>query len=40
LSVWSSSTRPGPGPIWRPCGDGRRAASGSPPASRTVDGRP
>ena len=28
LSVWSSSTRPGPGPIWLHCGDGRRAATG------------
>jgi hypothetical protein len=26
LSVWCSPTRPGPGPIWRHCGDGRRAA--------------
>ncbi|MGY4167609.1 hypothetical protein ACVIM8_001682 [Bradyrhizobium sp. USDA 4529] len=24
LSGWSSSTRPGPGRIWRRCGDGRR----------------
>ena len=28
LSGWSSSTRPGPGPIWLPCGDGRRVATG------------
>ena len=28
LSVWSSSTRPGPGPTWLPCGDGRRADTG------------
>jgi len=28
LSDWSSSTRPGPGPIWLPCGDGRRVATG------------
>ena len=27
LSGWSSSTRPGPGPIWLPCGDGRRAGA-------------
>ena len=27
LSAWSSSTRPGPRPTWRRCGDGRRAAS-------------
>ncbi|MCK1540527.1 transposase [Bradyrhizobium sp. 179] len=27
LSGWSSSTRLGPGPIWRHCGDGRRAAT-------------
>ena len=26
LSAWSSSTRPGPRPTWRRCGDGRRAA--------------
>jgi hypothetical protein len=31
VSVWSSSTRPGPGPIWRHCGDGSRAARGCPP---------
>src|SRR5215467_9991998 len=36
LSVWSSSTRPGPGPIWRPCGDGRHAARGFPPKLHTV----
>jgi len=28
LSGWSSSMRPGPGPIWLHCGDGRRAATG------------
>jgi transposase len=28
LSVWSSSTRPGPGPIWPLCGDGPRADTG------------
>ena len=26
LRAWSSSTRPGPRPTWRRCGDGRRAA--------------
>ena len=40
LSGWSSSTRPGPGPTWRHCGDGRRAATGSPPRFRTAAGRP
>ena len=40
LSVWSSSTRPGPEPIWRPCGDGRHAAAGSPPRFHTAAGRP
>ena len=40
LSVWSSSTRPGPGPIWRHCGDGRHAAAGSPPRFHTAAGRP
>jgi transposase len=28
LSGWSSSMRPGPGPIWPHCGDGPRAATG------------
>jgi transposase len=28
LSGWSSSMRPGPEPIWLPCGDGQRAATG------------
>ena len=40
VSVWSSSTRPGPGGIWRHCGDGRRAGAGSPPKFRTAVGRP
>jgi transposase len=40
LSAWSSSTRPGPGPIWRPCGDGRLVARGFPPRFRTAAGRP
>ena len=40
LSGWSSSTRPGPGPIWRLCGDGRRAARGCSPRFRTAAGRP
>ena len=30
LSGWSSSTRPGPGPTWLPCGDGRRVGSRLP----------
>lgn len=34
LSGWSSSTRLGPGPIWRPCGDGaartQTSCQGSP----------
>ena len=38
-SAWSSSTRPGPKPTWRPCADGRRAAGGSPPRSRTDTGK-
>ena len=40
LSGWSSSTRPGPGPIWLRCGDGRRADTGSPPRFPTAVGRP
>ena len=40
LSGWSSSTRPGPGPIWRPCGDGLRAGTGLPPRFLTAAGRP
>ncbi len=39
LSVWSSSTRPGPRPTWHRCGDGRPAVRGSPPKSRTAAGR-
>ncbi len=40
LSGWSSSTRPGPGPIWRPCGDGRRAGADFTPRFPTAAGRP
>ena len=40
LSGWSSSTRPGPGPTWRPCGDGRRAGTDCPPRFPTAAGRP
>ncbi len=40
LSGWSSSTRPGPGPIWRPCGDGRRAGADLTPRFPTDAGRP
>lgn len=40
LSGWSSSTRPAPGPIWRPCGDGRRAGAGFTPRFPTAAGRP
>ncbi len=40
LSDWSSSTRPGPEPIWRPCGDGHRVAAGFTPRFPTVAGRP
>jgi transposase len=40
LNGWSSSTRPGPGPIWRPCGDGRRAGADFTPRSPTAAGRP
>ena len=40
LSGWSSSTRPGPGPTWRPCGDGRRAGADFPPRFPTAAGRP
>jgi len=39
LSVLSSSMRPGPGPIWRPCADGRHAGAGSPPRFHTAAGR-
>ena len=40
LSGLSSSTRPGPGQTWRPCGDGRRAGTGYPPRFLTAAGRP
>jgi transposase len=40
LSAWSSSTRPGPEPIWRLCGDGRRVARGFPPRFHTAAGPP
>ena len=40
LSGWSSSTRPGPGPIGLPCGDGRRVGKGSLPRFPTAAGRP
>jgi hypothetical protein len=40
LSVLSSSTRPGPEPIWRHYADGRPVARGFPPKLHTVDGRP
>jgi transposase len=40
LNGWSSSTRPGPRPIWRPCGDGRRAGADYPPRFPTAAGRP
>lgn len=40
LSGWSSSMRPGPGPIWRPCGDGRRAGTDFMPRFPTAAGRP
>jgi hypothetical protein len=40
LSAWSSSMRPGPGPIWRPCGDGRRVVRDFPPKFHTAAGRP
>ena len=40
LSDWSSSTRPGHGPIWLPCGDGRRAGAGFTPRFPTAAGRP
>ena len=40
LSGWSSSTRPGPGPIWLPCGDGRRAGADFTPRFPTAAGRP
>jgi len=37
---WCSSMRPGPKPIWRACGAGRRAANASKPRCRTAAGRP
>ena len=40
LTGWSSSTRPGPGPIWRPCGDGHCAGTDFPPRFPTAAGRP
>jgi len=40
LSVWSSSTRPGPEPIWRHCGDGRRAVRSLRPRFHMAAGRP
>src|SRR3954466_5503943 len=40
LSDWSSSTRLGPGQTWRPCGDGRRAGTDSPPRFLTAAGKP
>jgi len=40
LNAWSSSTRLGPEPTWRHCGDGRRVARGFPPRFHTVAGRP
>lgn len=40
LSGWSSTTKPGPGQTWRPCGDGRRAETGYPPRFLTAAGRP
>ena len=40
LSGWSSSTRPGPGQTWRPCGDGHRVGTDSPPRFLTAAGKP
>src|SRR3954462_1456238 len=40
LSGWSSSTRPGPGQTWRPCGDGPRAGTDSAPRFLTAAGKP
>jgi transposase len=40
LSGWYSSTRPGPGPTWPRCGDGRRVDTGWPPRFHTAVGRP
>lgn len=39
LSGWSSSTRPGPGQTWRPCGDGPLAGTDSPPRFLTAAGK-
>ena len=39
-TMWCSSTRPGPRPIWRRCSGGRPAASASRPWCPTVAGRP
>jgi transposase len=40
LGAWSSSTRPGPRPIWRRSGDGRRGARGLKQKFRTASGKP
>jgi transposase len=40
LSGWSSSTRPGPGQTWRPCGDGPRAGTDSAPRFLMAAGKP
>jgi len=40
LPAWSSSARPGPRPIWRRFGDGRRGAKGSKQKSRMAIGKP
>ena len=40
LNGWSSSTRPGPEPIWRLCGDGRHAGADFTPRFPTAAGRP
>jgi transposase len=40
LSAWFSSTRLGPEPTWRHCGDGRRVARGFPRRFHTAAGRP
>jgi putative transposase len=37
---WCSSMRPGPKPIWRRCGAGRRAVNASEPRCRMAAGRP
>lgn len=38
LSGWSLPTRPGPGPIWPPCGDERRADTDFTPRFLTAAG--